>query len=184
MHTNCVFLSLCVCVWVHDCVCILSLSLSLSGPVCVSQQGWYGFGSTRLFRSSFERWGWASQRKADSDHHRAQWIQPHYIHPTPRSTPCPRTTHANTTPLAHTIKMPNKLRQAHSHTRMQTHQPLHICSSSHIHAHKLTQHPSMSPEYVNIYTKNTLLWRHAMHSRQIKVAPLYFINKWPSFYCV
>ncbi len=80
--------------------------------------------------------------------------------------------------------MPNKLRQAHSHTRMQTHQPLHICSSSHIHAHKLTQHPSMSPEYVNIYTKNTLLWRHAMHSRQIKVAPLYFINKWPSFYCV
>ncbi len=120
----------------------------------------------------------------DSDHHRAQWIQPHYIHPTPRSTPCPRTTHANTTPLAHTIKMPNKLRQAHSHTRMQTHQPLHICSSSHIHAHKLTQHPSMSPEYVNIFTKNTLLWRHAMPSRQIKVAPLYFINKWPSFYCV
>ncbi len=68
-HKLCVFVPVCVCVCVCVCVfltvCILTLSLSLSGPVCVSQQGWYGFGSTRLFRSSFERWGWASQRKAD-----------------------------------------------------------------------------------------------------------------------
>ncbi len=182
----------CVCVCVPDCVCSLSLSLSLSGPVCVSQQGWYRFGSTRLFRSSFERWGWASQRKADGA--AAKWTrittEPNEfslitIHPTPRSTPCPRTTHANTTPLTHTIKTPNKLRQAHSHT----HECKHINHSTYAQVHTLMLINSCSILQchlnISIYTQKTLYYEDTpCFSRQIKVAPLFFINKWPYFYCV
>lgn len=175
LHTQSVCFCPCVCVFLT----VFAVSLSLSGPVSVSQHGWYGFGSTRLFRSSFERWGRASQRKADGA--AAKWTQittePNEfslitIHPTPRSTPRPRTTHANTTPLTHTIKTPQT--QASTHTRMQTHQPLQICSSAHIHAHKLFQHPSMSPEYdcVCKYIHFTMKTCHAAcFSRQIKVAP-------------
>lgn len=180
-HKMCVFVPVCVCF--PDFVC----SLSLSGPVCVFQQGWYGFGSTRLFRSSFERWGWASQRKADGA--AAKWTgittEPNEfslitIHPTPRSTLWPRTTHANTTPLTHTIKTPYKLRQAHSYT----HKCKHINHSTYaqVHTFMLIKSPSILQCHLNM-TKTLYYEDMPCFSRQAKLAPFYFINKWSYLYC-